>query len=225
MMKFYILTLFPEIFDYMTKQSIIGRAQTGGYISVEALNIRDYTKDKHRHVDDYPYGGGAGMVMQAEPICEAYDALCERVGKRLRLIYMSPQGKVFNQKTAKELAVSEEIVLLCGHYEGIDERAIEITQAESISVGDYVLTGGELPALTVIDCVSRMVPGVLSSSSTDFESFEKDLLEYPQYTRPEVYRGLHVPEVLLSGHHKNISEWRTRESIKRTLKYRPDLLK
>ncbi|EHI56203.1 hypothetical protein HMPREF9333_00733 [Johnsonella ignava ATCC 51276] len=225
MMKFYILTLFPEIFDYMTKQSIIGRAQTGGYISVEALNIRDYTKDKHRHVDDYPYGGGAGMVMQAEPICEAYDALCERVGKRLRLIYMSPQGKVFNQKTAKELALSEEIVLLCGHYEGIDERAIEITQAESISVGDYVLTGGELPALTVIDCVSRMVPGVLSSSSTDFETFEKDLLEYPQYTRPEVYRGLHVPEVLLSGHHKNISEWRTRESIKRTLKYRPDLLK
>lgn len=225
MMKFYILTLFPEIFDYMTKQSIVGRAQTGGYISVEALNIRDYTKDKHRHVDDYPYGGGAGMVMQAEPICEAYDALCERVGKRLRLIYMSPQGKVFNQKTAKELALSEEIVLLCGHYEGIDERAIEITQAESISVGDYVLTGGELPALTVIDCVSRMVPGVLSSSSTDFETFEKDLLEYPQYTRPEVYRGLHVPEVLLSGHHKNISEWRTRESIKRTLKYRPDLLK
>ncbi len=225
MMKFYILTLFPEIFDYMTKQSIIGRAQVGGYISVEALNIRDYTKDKHRHVDDYPYGGGAGMVMQAEPICEAYDALCERVGKRLRLIYMSPQGKVFNQKTAKELALSEEIVLLCGHYEGIDERAIEITQAESISVGDYVLTGGELPALTVIDCVSRMVPGVLSSSSTDFETFEKDLLEYPQYTRPEVYRGLHVPEVLLSGHHKNISEWRTRESIKRTLKYRPDLLK
>ena len=138
---------------------------------------------------------------------------------------MSPQGKVFNQKTAKELALSEEIVLLCGHYEGIDERAIEITQAESISVGDYVLTGGELPALTVIDCVSRMVPGVLSSSSTDFETFEKDLLEYPQYTRPEVYRGLHVPEVLLSGHHKNISEWRTRESIKRTLKYRPDLLK
>ena len=225
MMKFYILTLFPEIFDYMTKQSIIGRAQAGGDISVEALNIRDYTKDKHRHVDDYPYGGGAGMVMQAEPICEAYDALCERVGKRLRLIYMSPQGKVFNQKTAKELALSEEIVLLCGHYEGIDERAIEITQAESISVGDYVLTGGELPALTVIDCVSRMVPGVLSSSSTDFETFEKDLLEYPQYTRPEVYRGLHVPEVLLSGHHKNISEWRTRESIKRTLKYRPDLLK
>lgn len=225
MMKFYILTLFPEIFDYMTKQSIIGRAQAGGYISVEALNIRDYTKDKHRHVDDYPYGGGAGMVMQAEPICEAYDALCERVGKRLRLIYMSPQGKVFNQKTAKELALSEEIVLLCGHYEGIDERAIEITQAESISVGDYVLTGGELPALTVIDCVSRMVPGVLSSSSTDFETFEKDLLEYPQYTRPEVYRGLYVPEVLLSGHHKNISEWRTRESIKRTLKYRPDLLK
>ena len=225
MMKFYILTLFPEIFDYMTKQSIIGRAQAGGYISVEALNIRDYTKDKHRHVDDYPYGGGAGMVMQAEPICEAYDALCERVGKRLRLIYMSPQGKVFNQKTAKELALSEEIVLLCGHYEGIDERAIEITQAESISVGDYVLTGGELPALTVIDCVSRMVPGVLSSSSTDFETFEKDLLEYPQYTRPEVYRELHVPEVLLSGHHKNISEWRTRESIKRTLKYRPDLLK
>jgi len=224
-MKFYILTLFPEIFDYMTKQSIIGRAQAGGDISVEALNIRDYTKDKHRHVDDYPYGGGAGMVMQAEPICEAYDALCERVGKRLRLIYMSPQGKVFNQETAKELALSEEIVLLCGHYEGIDERAIEITQAESISVGDYVLTGGELPALTVIDCVSRMVPGVLSSSSTDFETFEKDLLEYPQYTRPEVYRGLHVPEVLLSGHHKNISEWRTRESIKRTLKYRPDLLK
>lgn len=224
-MKFYILTLFPEMFDYMLGQSILGRAQARGYISAEAVNIRDYAKNKHRQVDDYPYGGGAGMVMQAEPICEAYEALCARLNKSPELIYMGPQGEVFNQRLAKELAEKTEIVLLCGHYEGVDERVLELTKARSISVGDYVLTGGELPALTVIDCVSRLVPGVLSNNeSADFESFEENLLEYPQYTRPEIYRGLRVPEILLSGHHKNIAEWRKRESIKRTLKQRPDLL-
>jgi len=224
-MKFYILTLFPEMFDYMLGQSILGRAQARGYISAEAVNIRDYAKNKHRQVDDYPYGGGAGMVMQAEPICEAYEVLCARLNKSPELIYMSPQGEVFNQRLAKELAEKTEIVLLCGHYEGVDERVLELTKARSISVGDYVLTGGELPALTVIDCVSRLVPGVLSNNeSADFESFEENLLEYPQYTRPEIYRGLRVPEILLSGHHKNIAEWRKRESIKRTLKQRPDLL-
>lgn len=224
-MKFFILTLFPEMIEAVLGQSIIGRARSGNLIEIESINIRDYAKNKHKHVDDYPYGGGAGMVMQAEPICDAYDAICANLGERPRIIYMTPQGKVFRQEDAKELAKEKNLVFLCGHYEGVDERALERLGAESLSIGDYVLTGGELPAMVMIDSISRMVPGVLSNKeSADFESFEDNLLEYPQYTRPEVYEGMSVPKILLSGHHKNIAEWRRQESIKRTLKRRPDLL-
>lgn len=224
-MKFHILTLFPEMITNGLNTSIIGRAQNEKIIEVDAIDIRDYTKDKHRHVDDYPYGGGAGMVMQAAPICDAYSALCERLGRKPRVIYMTPQGRVFNQDIAKELAKEEDLVLLCGHYEGVDERALEILDVESLSIGDYVLTGGELPAMVVIDAVSRMVPGTLTNEeSADFESFEDNLLEYPQYTRPEVYEDRVVPEVLLSGHHANILKWRRQKSLERTLERRPDLL-
>ncbi len=224
-MKFHILTLFPEMITNGLNTSIIGRAQNEKIIEVDAIDIRDYTKDKHRHVDDYPYGGGAGMVMQAAPICDAYSALCERLGRRPRVIYMTPQGRVFNQDIARELAKEEDLVLLCGHYEGVDERALEILDVESLSIGDYVLTGGELPAMVVIDAVSRMVPGTLTNEeSADFESFEDNLLEYPQYTRPEVYEDRVVPEVLLSGHHANILKWRRQKSLERTLERRPDLL-
>lgn len=206
--------------------SIIGRAQNENIIKVDAINIRDYSKDKHRHVDDYPYGGGAGMVMQAEPICDAYNDICDKLGKRPKVIYMTPQGPLFDQNKAKELAVEDDLVLLCGHYEGVDERALEILECENLSIGDYVLTGGELPAMVVIDAVARMVPGVLTNEeSADFESLEDNLLEYPQYTRPETYEGKAVPEVLLSGHHANIAKWRREQSIERTFKRRPDLLK
>ena len=205
--------------------SIIGRAQEKGLIRVEALNIRDYTTEKHRHVDDYSYGGGAGMIMQADPILRCYRSIEERTGKRPRVIYLSPQGRVFDQTAAKELAREEDLVFLCGHYEGVDERALELLSAESYSIGDYVLTGGELPAMVMADAISRMVPGVLSNEeSGETESFEGGLLEYPQYTRPEVYEGLRVPEILLSGDHKKVDEWRRRESIRRTFERRPDLL-
>lgn len=224
-MRFHVMTLFPDMVMDGLNTSIIGRAQDANIIDVEAIDIRDYTKDKHRHVDDYPYGGGAGMVMQAAPICDCYNALCERLGKSPRVIYMTPQGRLFNQDIAKELAEEEDLVLLCGHYEGVDERALELLNVESLSIGDYVLTGGELPAMVVIDAVSRMVPGVLTNNeSADFESFEDNLLEYPQYTRPEVYEGLHVPEVLMSGHHANIMKWRRQKSLERTCERRPDLL-
>ena len=224
-MRFHVLTLFPEMITDGLNTSIIGRAQNEKIIEVDAIDIRDYTRDKHRHVDDYPYGGGAGMVMQAAPICDAYNALCDKIGKRPRVIYMTPQGRVFNQDIAKELAREEDIVLLCGHYEGVDERALELLHVESLSIGDYVLTGGELPAMVVIDAVSRMVPGTLTNEeSADFESFEDNLLEYPQYTRPEVYEDMPVPEVLLSGHHANIMKWRRQKSIERTYERRPDLL-
>lgn len=224
-MRFHVLTLFPEMITDGLNTSIIGRAQNEKIIEVDAIDIRDYTKDKHRHVDDYPYGGGAGMVMQAAPICDAYSALCEKLGKKPRVIYMTPQGRVFSQDIARELAKEEDLVLLCGHYEGVDERALEILDVESLSIGDYVLTGGELPAMVVIDAVSRMVPGTLTNEeSADFESFEDNLLEYPQYTRPEVYEGRSVPEVLMSGHHANIMKWRRQKSIERTLERRPDLL-
>ncbi len=224
-MRFHVLTLFPEMITDGLNTSIIGRAQNEKIIEVDAIDIRDYTKDKHRHVDDYPYGGGAGMVMQAAPICDAYNALCDKIGKRPRVIYMTPQGRVFNQDIAKELAREEDIVLLCGHYEGVDERALELLHVESLSIGDYVLTGGELPAMVVIDAVSRMVPGTLTNEeSADFESFEDNLLEYPQYTRPEIYEDMPVPEVLLSGHHANIMKWRRQKSIERTYERRPDLL-
>ena len=217
--------LFPDMVLNGLNTSIIGRAVEKGILSVEAVNIRDYTKEKHGHVDDAPYGGGAGMVMQAAPVCDAYEALCLRLGKRPRVLYMTPQGRVFNQTVAEELAAEEDLVFLCGHYEGIDERALERIVTDQLSVGDYVLTGGELPAMVMIDCISRLVPGVLSNDqSAEIESFHDNLLEYPQYTRPEVYDGQSVPEVLLSGHHKKIDQWRREQSIRRTLERRPDLL-
>ena len=224
-MHFHVLTLFPEMILQGVGVSITGRAMEKGIISVNAVNIRDYSKDKHRHVDDAPYGGGAGMVMQPGPVVEAYEDLCQKTGKRPRVIYMTPQGRVFNQEIARELAEEEDLVFLCGHYEGIDERALEMICTDYLSVGDYVLTGGELPAMVMIDCISRLVPGVLNNEvSAEVESFHDNLLEYPQYTRPEVFRGRTVPEVLLSGHHQKIEEWRRQQSIYRTLERRPDLL-
>lgn len=224
-MNFHILTLFPEMVIGGLGVSITGRAMEKGVITVNAVNIRDYSKDKHRHVDDAPYGGGAGMVMQPGPVVDAYEDLCGRILKRPRVIYMTPQGKVFNQKIAQELAKEEDLVFLCGHYEGIDERALELICTDFLSVGDYVLTGGELPAMVMIDCISRLIPGVLNNEvSAEVESFHDNLLEYPQYTRPEIYREMPVPPVLLSGHHKNIQEWRRQQSIRRTLERRSDLL-
>lgn len=224
-MNFHVLTLFPEMITGGLGTSITGRAMESGYICLEAVNIRDYSRDKHRHVDDAPYGGGAGMVMKPEPIVAAWEDLVCRLGKKPRTIYMTPQGEVFNQKKAEELAKEEDLVFLCGHYEGIDERALELTCTDYLSVGDYVLTGGELPAMVMIDCISRLIPGVLSNDvSAEIESFHDSLLEYPQYTRPEVFRDMQVPEVLLSGHHKNIDAWRRQESVRRTFLRRPDLL-
>ena len=224
-MNYHILTLFPEMVMDGLNTSIIGRAVEKGLISIEAINIRDYSKDKHNHVDDAPYGGGAGMVMQPGPVCDSYEDLCRKIGKRPRVLYMTPQGQTFNQSIAEELAKEEDLVFLCGHYEGIDEGALELIVTDYLSVGDYVLTGGELPAMVMIDCISRLVPGVLNNDvSAEIESFHDNLLEYPQYTRPEVYEGKKVPEVLLSGHHKNIETWRRQQSIKRTLERRPDLL-
>jgi tRNA (guanine37-N1)-methyltransferase len=225
-MNYHILTLFPDMVLNGLNTSIIGRAVEKGLLSIEAIDIRDYSADKHHSVDDYPYGGGAGMVMQPMPICEAYDDLCKKIGRKPRVIYMTPQGTVFNQTIAGELAKEEDLVFLCGHYEGIDERALNLVATDFLSIGDYVLTGGELPAMVMIDCISRLIPGVLKNeTSAEFESFHDNLLEYPQYTRPEEYRGLKVPEVLLSGHHKNIDIWRREQSIKRTLERRPDLIK
>lgn len=224
-MNYHILTLFPDMVLDGLNTSIIGRAVEKGLISIEAINIRDYSKDKHNHVDDAPYGGGAGMVMQPGPVCDSYEDLCRKLGKRPRVLYMTPQGRVFNQSIAQDLAKEEDLVFLCGHYEGIDERALELIVTDYLSIGDYVLTGGELPAMVMIDCISRLVPGVLNNDiSAEIESFHDNLLEYPQYTRPEVYEGKRVPEVLLSGHHKNIETWRREQSIKRTMERRPDLL-
>lgn len=224
-MNFHILTLFPDMVTNGLNESIIGRAIEKELISVNAINIRDYSNDKHGHVDDAPYGGGAGMVMQPGPIYDAYEALVKQTGKRPRVLYMTPQGRVFNQEIAKELSKEQDLVFLCGHYEGIDERVLELIATDYLSVGDYVLTGGELPAMMMIDCISRLVPGVLNNDvSAEFESFHDNLLEYPQYTRPEVFMEQRVPEVLLSGHHKNIDTWRREQSIVRTLERRPDLL-
>lgn len=226
-MNFYILTLFPDMVMQGLHTSMIGRAVDRGYLSIEAVDIRNYSEDKHFRVDDYPYGGGAGMVMQVAPVCRAYHALKDRIGKEhLRVIYMTPQGRVLSQKIVQELAKEEDLVFLCGHYEGVDERALEMIATDFLSIGDYVLTGGELPAMVTIDAVSRLVPGVLNNDvSAEFESFHDNLLEYPQYTRPEEYMGKRVPEILLSGHHANIEKWRRQQAILRTLKYRPDLLK
>lgn len=225
-MNYHVLTLFPEMIIDGMNTSIMGRAIEKGLISLEAINIRDYAEEKRKgRVDDYPYGGGAGMVMQAEPVYASYQALCERIGKKPRVIYMTPQGQVFRQSLAEELAKEEELVFLCGHYEGIDERVLEEIVTDYVSVGDYVLTGGELPAMVMMDAISRLVPGVLNNEeSAQFESFQDNLLEYPQYSRPEEWRGKKVPAVLLSGHHGNVDQWRREQSIKRTLERRPDLL-
>ncbi len=224
-MNFHVMTLFPEMVLEGLGTSITGRAMEKGLISIEAVNIRDYSEEKHHHVDDAPYGGGAGMVMQPGPVCGCYEDLCRKMGKRPRVLYMTPQGRVFNQSIARELAGEDDLVFLCGHYEGIDERALEEIVTDYLSIGDYVLTGGELPAMVMIDCISRLVPGVLNNdASAEIESFHDNLLEYPQYTRPEVFRDRRVPEVLLSGHHKNIETWRREQSIKRTYERRPELL-
>lgn len=260
-MNFHILTLFPEMVENGLKTSIIGRAVVGGLLSIEAVNIRDFAFNKHQSVDDYPYGGGAGMLMQAEPVYLAYKDIEERIQKRiqnakmqnaeteeqdaevkvqnagiqdaetvspdkkLRVVYLSPQGKTFDQKMAEELAEEEDLVLLCGHYEGIDERVLEEIVTDYVSIGDYVLTGGELPAMVMVDTISRLVPGVLHNDvSAEFESFQDNLLEYPQYSRPEEWHGKKVPPVLLSGHHANIEKWRREQSILRTYERRPDLL-
>lgn len=225
-MNFHVLTLFPEMIEQGMNTSIIGRAISGGYLTVSALNIRDFAFNKHQKVDDYPYGGGAGMLMQAEPVYLAYKAVEDKIGYKPRVIYLTPQGKVFHQEMAKEFAKEKDLVFLCGHYEGIDERVLEEIVTDYVSIGDYVLTGGELPAMVMMDSVSRMVPGVLSNQeSGETESFSGGLLEYPQYSRPEEWHGRKVPPVLLSGHHANIGAWRREQSILRTVKQRPDLLK
>ena len=279
-MNFHVLTLFPEMIEQGVNTSITGRAINNGLLSINAVNIRDYAFNKHNSVDDYPYGGGAGMLMQAEPVYQCYDALARQITERkakatekelksvkeqidkrkqenikseevtstepadysevrnidlqdenskkrpLRVVYLSPQGDVFNQKMAEEMAQEEDLVLLCGHYEGIDERVLEEIVTDYVSIGDYVLTGGELPAMVMIDTISRLVPGVLHNDvSAEFESFQDNLLEYPQYSRPEEWRGKKVPPILLSGHHANIEKWRREQSILRTMERRPDLLK
>lgn len=261
MMNFHILTLFPEMVMNGLNTSIIGRAAARGLLSIEAVNIRDYAFNKHQSVDDYPYGGGAGMLMQAEPVYLAYKAVEEQTlartaqaeftgerpeqtecteqnvsavqteavkeaaeKKKLRVVYLSPQGDTFSQEMAEELAKEEDLILLCGHYEGIDERVLEEIVTDYVSIGDYVLTGGELPAMVMVDTISRLVPGVLHNNvSAEFESFQDHLLEYPQYSRPEEWHGKKVPEVLLSGHHANIEKWRRQQSILRTRERRPDL--
>ena len=224
-MKFHILTLFPEMVMQTLSSSIIGRAMGKELIDIEAVNIRDFAENKHNRVDDYTYGGGAGMLMQAGPVYGAYQSVLERTNSTPRVIYLSPQGKTFSQDMAEEFAKEEELVFLCGHYEGIDERVLEEIVTDYVSIGDYVLTGGELPAMVMIDAISRFVPGVLhNDASTEFESFQDNLLEYPQYTRPEEWHGKKVPEILLSGHHANVEKWRREQSVIRTAKLRPDLL-
>lgn len=221
-MKFSVLTLFPEMLSALG-ESIIGRAINKGIIETEYINIRDYSTDKHRRVDDYPYGAGGGMVMQPQPIYDAYKSVAGE--NKPHVIYMSPQGATLTQDKARELAAHEHIVILCGHYEGVDERILEEIVDEEVSIGDYVLTGGELPAMVLIDCVSRMIEGVLDSAETaSVESHYNGLLEYPQYTRPPEFMGREVPEILLSGHHANIEKWRREQSILRTAKKRPDLI-
>ena len=219
-MKFDVLTLFPEMFEPV-KQSILGRAIEKDLININLVNIRDFSKDKHKKVDDTPYGGGAGMVIRPDVVYDAYMSVKDENAK---VIYMSPQGKTLNQEKVKSLSNEQHLILLCGHYEGIDQRVIDEIIDEEISIGDYVLTGGEIPAMVLIDSVSRYVEGVISTESTSEESFSNNLLEYPQYTRPEVFNGVEVPEVLKSGHHENIDKWRRAQSIKNTYNKRPDLL-
>lgn len=232
-MHFHIMTLFPEMVLDGLRTSIIGRAEDKGYISIEAVNIRDYTLDRHKKVDDYTYGGGAGMLMQAQPVYDCWRALEENIAGRraasqgdqkTRVIYVTPQGEVFSQKKALELSMEEDLIFLCGHYEGIDERVLEEIVTDYISIGDYVLTGGELPAMVMVDAISRLVPGVLNNGeSAHTESHADGLLEYPQYSRPEVWHDKKVPDVLLSGHHANIEKWRLERSLERTKERRPEM--
>ena len=219
-MKFDVLTLFPEMFECL-QESIIGRAMEKDLIQINLINIRDFSRDKHKKVDDTPYGGGAGMVIRPDVVYDAYQSIQD---KKAKVIYLSPQGQVLNQTKVKELSTEEHLILLCGHYEGIDQRVLDEIVDEEISIGDYVLTGGELPTMVLIDSVSRYVTGVLNEDSTKEESFSNKLLEYPQYTRPEEFRGKKVPEVLISGHHKNIKEWREEKSLEVTKNKRPDLI-
>ena len=219
-MQFDVLTLFPEMFEPI-KQSILGKAIENEKIKLKLVNIRDFSKDKHKKVDDTPYGGGAGMVMKPDVVYDAYKSVYEENAK---VIYLSPQGKTLNQKKVEELSKEKHLILLCGHYEGIDQRVIDKIVDEEISIGDYVLTGGEIPAMVLIDSVSRYIDGVLNQESIKEESFSQGLLEYPQYTRPEVFEGEKVPEILLSGHHENIEKWRKEQALKITKQKRPDLL-
>ena len=224
-MNYYVMTLFPEMIENGMHTSIIGRAMAKGLLTLQTINIRDFSTRGDGRIDDYPDGGGAGMVMQAEPVYRAYTDLAARIGRRPRLVYLTPQGKTFTQQMAKELALEEDLVFLCGHYEGIDERVLDEIATDYISIGDYVLTGGELPSMVLMDSISRMVPGVLSNQeSGETESFSGSLLEYPQYSRPEVWHDTATPPVLMSGHHANVERWRRDQSLYRTLKHRPDLL-
>lgn len=224
-MNFYVMTLFTEMIEQGLNVSIIGRAIEAGYITLKTVDIRDYADNKYGRIDDYPYGGGAGLVIQPGPVDRACQAIREEIGSDPRVIYVTPQGRVFNQAMAEEFAREENLVILCGHYEGVDERVLDRVVTDHVSIGDYVLTGGELPAMVMIDCISRLVPGVLhNQDSGEEESFSGGLLEYPQYTRPVDYEGQTVPEILLSGHHAKIARWRRERSLERTLARRPDLL-
>ena len=227
-MNFHIMTLFPEMVDTVLSESIIGRGREAGVINVKLYNIRDHANNKHNKVDDTPYGGGMGMLMAAPPICECLDAVCAGIpaDSKKRTVYMSPKGKILDHKTALRLSEYDDLIILCGHYEGVDERAIEEVVDEQISIGDYILTGGELPACILVDCVARLIPGVLADSVCyEDESIASGILEYPQYTRPYEYRGRKVTDILLSGHHENIAKWRREQAVKMTEENRPDLLK
>lgn len=224
-MRFHILTLFPDMIRQGLETSIIGRAVENGILELDIVNIRDYTRDRHKKVDDYPYGGGAGMIMQAQPVYDAWRSVVEQIGYQPRCIYLTPQGRVFRQEMAKSFAAEKDLIFLCGHYEGIDERVLELIVTDYVSIGDYVLTGGELPAMVMADAISRMVPGVLTNeASGEDESFEGGLLEYPQYSRPAVWNDMEVPQELLSGDHQKVAAWRHEQSVMRTLHARPDLL-
>ena len=226
-MNFHVLTLFPEMIEQGLSTSITGRALEQNIIGLNAVNIRDFSVEKHGKVDDYTYGGGAGMLMQAEPVYRTYKSVEEKIPKNRtkRVIYVTPQGQTFTQQKAKELSGADDLIFLCGHYEGIDERVLEQKVTDFVSIGDYVLTGGELPAMVMIDTISRLIPGVIKEQeSYEEDSFYHGLLEYPHYTRPQNFEGMEVPEVLLSGHHENIRKWRKKESLRRTLLRRPDLL-
>lgn len=223
-MNYHVMTLFPELIEAAMNHSIMGRALSSGKITLNTVNFREFAQNKTKHVDDYIYGGGSGMLIQAEPVWLCYQDLIEKIGHKPRVLYMSPRGKTFHQAMANELAKEEDIIFLCGHYEGIDERAIELIEPEYVSIGDFVLTGGELPSVLMMDAITRQISGVLGSDDSAIdESFYNGLLEYPQYTRPPVYEGLEVPEVLMSGNHKLIAEWREKKALEITEKYRPDL--